>query len=360
MRQPIHGAGQRRGAPSGGVFSSGRSSRREGSQVYRFTRQFVLLFFLLLAGLLRAQNPIPVVFDSNIGDDIDKEFALALALQSPELNVRAVTIVGDDAENRMRLAWKVLGLYGRRDIALGRGASEPLLDSSVGRLSPLEILTPEDLLPPGINRDAINLIVNTVLYSSEQVTLIATGPLTNVALAMKVDPRIKKNIARIVVAGGAFNPPQAEYNIQRDRIAAEIVFSSGVPITVVSRDVAGGCTVEASELGRLRAAQNPASQFLVQLIELWQKGQRNEYPILHDPLAVAVSFQPALIKSQRGNVAVDTADPNGTTRFLPADELPQGRPPRTALATQVDARGFLDLLVGRLAAPPRSGGPATR
>ncbi|MGD1092349.1 MAG: nucleoside hydrolase [Bryobacteraceae bacterium] len=325
--------------------------------MYRFTDRFVLVFVLMFGGLLRAQKPIPVIFDSEMGDDIDNEFALALALQSPELNVRAVTIVGDDVENRMRLAWKELGLYGRRDIALCRGASEPLLDSTAGRSSHFDILTPGDLLPPSIDCDAISLIANTVLYSSEKLTLIATGPLTNLALAMKVDPRIKTNIARIVLAGGAFDPPRAEYNIQRDRIAAEIIFSSGVPITVVSRDVTKECTLEESDLARLRAAQNPASQFLVRLIELWQKGQRNEYPTLHDPLAVAVAFEPALTGSRLGKIAVDTADPKtyGTTRFLPADELPKGQSPNIALASQVDGRGFLDLLIKRLAAPPRSG-----
>jgi len=317
---------------------------------------------LLFAGFLHAQHRIPVVFDSNIGDDIGNEFALALALQSPELNVRAVSVVGDDAENRMRLAWKLLGLYGRRDIELGRGAVEPLLDSTVAYPSHFEILTPQDLMPPAINRDAISLIVNTVLYSSEPVTLIATGTLTTIALAMKVDTRINKNIARIVVAGGAFRPPDAEYNMQRDPLAAEIVFTSGVPITVVSRDVANGCTLEASDLARLRAAQNPASRFLVQLIEVWQKGQGNGHLILDDALAVAVSFRPALIQSRLGNVSVDMADPKtyGITRFEPAAELPTGPPPRIALANQVDSRAFLDLLMERLAAPSRSEGPGTR
>ncbi len=331
-----------------------------GSYKYRVARQFTLISFLTFTSVLRAENPIPVVFDSNMGDGIDQEFALALALQSPELNVRVVTVVGDDAENRMRLAWKVLGLYGRRDIALGRGASERLLDSTAGPSLEPEVLTPQDLLPPGSNRDAISLIVDTVLYSPGPITLIATGPLTNVALAIKVDPRIKQNIARIVVMGGAFDAPLTGYNIERDRIATEIVFSSGVPITVVSGDRSGGCMLGASEMDRLRGARNPASQFLVQLIELAQKGQKNEFPILHGPLAVAVSIQPALINSQSGNISVDTADPHtsGNAHFLPTTELSKAQPPKIALASQADCRRFLDLVVERLAAPPRSGGPA--
>ena len=81
---------------------------------------------LLAAGLMA--RPIPIIFDTDIGDDIDDALALALALQSPELDVRLVTTVLDDTETRTRLAWKELGLYGRRDIALATGAPEPLLD----------------------------------------------------------------------------------------------------------------------------------------------------------------------------------------------------------------------------------------
>lgn len=196
------------------------------------------------------------------------------------------------------------------------------------------------------------------MYSSEKVTLIATGPLTDIALAMKVDPRIKKNIARIVVAEGAFTPPSAEYNIQRDRIAAEIVFDSGVPITVVSRDLTKGLTLAASDLDRLRAAPNPAPQFLVRLVELWRKGHRSEYPTLHGPLAVAVLFQPALMESQLGSIAVETTDPAtyGTTRSVAADELPKGQRPTITLGSKVNDRAFLDLLIERVAAPPRAGG----
>src|SRR5450432_4700684 len=84
--------------------------------------------FLLFAAACWGQQRIPVIFDTDIGDDIDDALALALALQSPELDVRAVTTVIDDTETRTRLAWKELGLYGRHDIPVATGASEPFLD----------------------------------------------------------------------------------------------------------------------------------------------------------------------------------------------------------------------------------------
>src|SRR5450756_1275826 len=89
------------------------------------------MLFLLMAGVVVGQSapPVPIILDNDIGDDVDHALALALALQSPELDVRAVTTVIDAAAQRSRLAWKVLGVFGRQDIPVGTGADEPLLDA---------------------------------------------------------------------------------------------------------------------------------------------------------------------------------------------------------------------------------------
>lgn len=333
--------------------------RHRREENVRFVPHALGLLLLMSAGLVFGQRPTPVILDTDLGNDIDDEFAIALAIQSPELDVRAVTLFGDHMEDRMRLAWKELGLYGRRDIALGRGATEPLLNFAVNKAwSHFEILTPDDLLPPAINSQAVSLIANTLLYASQNVTFITTGPLTNLALAMKMDSRIRDRITRIVVAGGAFNPPGLEYNIQRDPIAAEIVFQAGIPITVISRDAARDCTLTAPDRDRLRGAQNPASRFLVQLIQLWQTSHPNEAVTLLDPVAVAAaSFQPALIKTETGSIAVETSSLKtfGETRFEPGAASPGEHRRTIALARELDVRRFLDLLIGRLSAPPRSG-----
>jgi inosine-uridine nucleoside N-ribohydrolase len=314
-------------------------------------RRFVFCM-LLMAAVASAQKPIPILFDTDIGDDIDDALALALALQSPELDVRGVTTVIDDVELRTRLAWKELGLYGRRDIPLGTGTSEPLLDPVRNNKSrQYEVLTDADESPA--RRYGVALIVQTLMASPGRITLVPVGPLTNIALALKVEPRIKQKIERIVLMGGAFFPPRAEYNILRDRVAAEIVFRSGVPITAVGLDVTMKCKLEGKDLERLRAAKNPASQFVVRLIELWQNGQPGVYPTLHDPLAMATALRPSLIETQAGDVQVETASPLtfGTTVFTPADKMT--RTPTTQVARDVNVRAFLDLFVERLSAPPR-------
>src|SRR5947209_17095171 len=127
----------------------------------------VALILAIAAAFAAAQTkPIPVIFDTDIGDDIDDALALALALQSPELDVRAVTTVIDDTESRTRLAWKQLGLYGRRDIPLATGASEPLLDPlQTRRARQFEVLTAEDTPPASANRRAADLIIEILLTS---------------------------------------------------------------------------------------------------------------------------------------------------------------------------------------------------
>ncbi|MBI3667751.1 MAG: nucleoside hydrolase, partial [Acidobacteria bacterium] len=168
------------------------------------------ILLLLLAAALCSGSPagrrVPILFDTDIGDDIDDALALALALQSAELDVRAVTTVIDDTETRTRLAWKELGLYGRRDIPLATGASEPLLDPvEKMRARQFEVLTAEDVVPPAARRRAADLIIETLLASPQKLTVVPVGPLTNVALALKTEPRIKEKIERIVLMGGVFN-----------------------------------------------------------------------------------------------------------------------------------------------------------
>lgn len=323
-------------------------------------RRFLRFFFFILsitAACYAQQQPIPMILDTDIGDDIDDALALALALQSPELDVRAVTTVTDDTESRSRLAWKELGIYGRHDVALGTGAPEPLLDPMhTGRAPQFSVLTDQDVLPPSARRRAFELIIDTLMHSQRKITLVAIGPLTDIALALKGEPRIKQKIERIVLMGGAFSLLTPEYNIQRDRIAAEIVFRSGVPITAVGLDVTLQCKLGAPDMERLRKADNPASRFLVRLIGLWQDGHPDRYPILHDPLAVGVTLDPNFVETQLGSVRVETASAltDGMTVFQPADRLPPGERATTDVARHVDAARFIQTFLSRLSEPPRN------
>src|SRR5262249_59379212 len=126
-----------------------------------------------------------------------------------------------------------------------------------------------------------DLIIELLLAAPRKLTLVPVGPLTNIALALKTEPRIKDKIERIVLMGGAFEMLVSEYNIRRDRAAAEIVFRSGVPITAVGLDVTTKCKLQAADIDRLRAAAKPPSPLLDRLHQIRQNGPPERHPTLH-------------------------------------------------------------------------------
>lgn len=301
-----------------------------------------LALLALICSTVSAQARIPIILDTDIGDSIDDALALAFALHSPELDVRAVTTVIDDVESKTRLAWKMLGVYNRRDVALAMGASEPLLDPVMTAPSKeFDVLTRNDVIPDAARKRAAELIVDTALQARGKITIVAIGPLTNIALAFKLDPRIRNNIERIVMMGGAYLSPETEYNVKRDRAAAEIVFHSGVPVTAVGLDVTSGCKLREQDVDRMRLATDPAGLFLSQLLDLAEEQTHEASPTLYDPLAVAALFRPDLLEMQAGNVDVPLSG-KGQTVFQPAAGS------KTRVAVKVNAAAFLDLFVDRV------------
>jgi len=317
-------------------------------------RTLVVWFAIVaLAGTApAAQRLIPVILDTDIGDDIDDALALAFALQSPELDVRAVVTVLQQRERRADLVWKILQLYGRTDVPVGMGAEQPLVaPPRTGEVRQTAALGPQDRMPEAQRRNGLQLIIETCLRSPEKITLLAYGPLTNVALALKAEPRLVQRIERLVLMNGVFFRPRLEYNTLRDPEAAAIVFGSGLPVVTVGLDVTMQCRLEAAHMARLEASPLQTVKFLRELIGLWQGGRNEQRPVLHDPLAVAVAFRPDLVKLERGRVEVETrGQPErtyGMTLFRPD---PKGL---VEVASEVQARCFIELFMERLLSPPR-------
>jgi purine nucleosidase len=312
------------------------------------------LLVCLVAFPLFAQPRTPILLDTDIGDAIDDALALAFAVNSPELDVRGVTTVIDDVESKTKLAWKEMTLLGRRDIPLAMGASEPLLDP-VLQTHPkqFEALTKADTIPDSAHRSAAGLIVETLMQAREPITIVAIGPLTNIALALKIEPRIKEHLARIVLMGGAFSTPRAEYNVKRDPAAAEIVFHSGVAITAAGLEVTEPCQLREQDLARLRNTDSPAVRFLLHLIELAKSETGDAYPTLYDPLAVAIVFRKDLIETATGSVEVSLATDasRGRTSFTPGPGGP------VQVGTKVNAPAFLELFTSRLTRAGMPGPP---
>ena len=301
---------------------------------------------------LAAVAPIPVVLDTDIGDDIDDALALSLAIQSPELKVLAVTTVLQEGDLRAALVWKILKLYGRTDIPVGVGAEQTLLGKPrTQTVVQTAALGPADKLPPGKRHIGIELFIDTCLHHPGKVTVIAIGPLTNIAIALRAEPRIEDHIDRIMLMNGVFFHTGVEYNTSTDSEASEIVYSCGLPITAVGLDVTMQCRLNADQMKRIESSSLPTAKFLLDLIRLWQRGNPTQYPILHDPLAVGVTVKPSLVSLATGDVTVETrgtpGETNGASIFR---KNPSGN---VRVAEDVNSAAVIDLFLDRILAAPR-------
>src|SRR5258708_30345336 len=313
----------------------------------------ILLTALLAACLLCAQErPISVILDTDIGDDIDDALALSFALQSPELKLLAVTTILQDREGRGSLVWKILSLFGRTDIPVGVGAEQPLMaPPRTGKVRQVEAVGPIDHIPPGQIRGGIQLIVDACLNAPGKVTILAIGPATNRALALRAEPRIKEKIERIILMNGFFFKPGLEYNTRIDPEASAIVYGSGVPVTAVGLDVTMQCKLTAADLQRIQQSQLPSVQFLYKLIRIWNSGNDEKLPVLHDPLAVGVTFRPALISVAAGSLEGETrGEPNLTYGMTVLRRDANGK---IHVAEEGSSREFIDLFLNRLLEAPR-------
>jgi purine nucleosidase len=312
----------------------------------------VIVAFLFCAVIVSAAEPIPVILDTDIGDDIDDALALAVALQSPELKVLGVVTVLQRGERRADLTWRILELYGRTDIPVGVGAEQPLI--AQGRdefVKQTDQLASDYHMPSNRRRVGLQLMIDTILQSPQKVTVLAYGPATNVALALRAEPRIREKIERIVLMNGVFFRSGLEYNTYRDPEASQIVYNSGVPVVAVGLDVTMKCRLSEEHLKQMDGSPHEAVRFLRRLITSWQNGNAKQFPILHDPLAVLVTFQPDLVELAAGTVQVEVDGKPGISYGLTAFKAAANG--KVQVAREVKAGNAVDLFMSRVAAAPR-------
>lgn len=243
-----------------------------------------------------------VLIDTDIGDDIDDALALALALHSPEIELRGVTTVFGDTQRRAQLTSHLLHVFGRQDIPVAVGIGTPLQPrhhhpSGVPQAAILgdSTFNPEAFSP----LSGPELIVQTALNHDGQLTVLCIGPLTNVALALLIEPRINLAIRSIVMMGGSSGIPLPEWNVRNDVRATQIVLSSGIPVTMLGLNVTTRCQLREKDIKRLRDNDAEQTTLLYQLLTIWQKHRPRWHPrlpYLHDPLTIAVLCAPELLR----------------------------------------------------------------
>jgi len=239
-----------------------------------------------------------VLIDTDIGDDIDDTLAFALILCSPEIELLGVTTVFGDTQKRARLAAHILEVFRHEDIPIAAGQQMPLLfrhrPSGVPQAAIFDPCAPLAAFSPF---SAPELIIHTAMEHHGNITVLCLGPLTNIATALIIEPRLFLAIKNIIMVGGTSGFPLPEWNMRSDAQAAKIVLASGIPVTLLGWNVTTRCQLRESDVEKLHYQNSPQTRLLSQLLAVWQRHRRRRHPrlpFLHDPLAIVALCAPEL------------------------------------------------------------------
>ena len=285
---------------------------------YSWPVLLVLLFAIIATVPAPAAAAKKIIFDTDPGTD--DALALMLALNSPELDVRAITVVPGNVTAPMGLenALRMVSLANRCDIPVAAGAQHPLFQKLItaefwhGKNGLGDIDLPSSKCKVD-SRFGPDLIIELVHASPHEITLVPVGPLTNIALAIEKDPSIVPLVKEVILMGGSISGGNvnaaAEANIYNDPEAAQIVFQAGWPVTMVGLEVGDKALFTQKYLDQLRQTRGPINDFIAAvlkyLVDLSAKFGSPGTP-MYDPSAVAVAIDPTLVKVQEMHVEVET------------------------------------------------------
>jgi inosine-uridine nucleoside N-ribohydrolase len=323
-------------------------------------------------------SPRRIIIDTDPG--VDDALAIFLALKSPELKVEAVTPVAGNVPLDLTLpnALRLLEIAGRTDIPVAAGASSPLKRQLVtaayvhgsNGLGGVEFPVPKT---KPVAETAPQLIRCVVRQSPGEVSIVAIGPLTNLALAFRDDPQLPSMIRSITIMGGSLSggniTPAAEFNSYVDPEAAQIVYRSGAPITMIGLDVTRKAALSEEQVRVLESAGNPAARAAGRIMratleEVRRTGINGGRLLAHDSMAVASFIDPSLVTMQDVHVEVETEGERTAGETVGYRKAPMRRSapllgaavaaddapfqPNAKVAVEVEGERFLSFLIGRL------------
>ncbi len=307
--------------------------------------------------------PQKIILDCDPGHD--DAMAILLANASPAIELLAITTVaGNQTLPKTTLnARRVCSRAGIRGVPIAAGADRPLvraqriaanIHGDSGLEGPTFAGEPDVPLDP---RHAVDLIIELLLGSDGDVMLVPTGPLTNIGLAMRREPRILPRIRHIALMGGAWGfgnqTPSAEFNILVDPEAARIVFESGVPITMCGLELTHQAKATPDIIARFADLHTPLGDFAVEMLRFFASTYRKLHgfdgPPLHDPTAVAWVIDPTLVETQPAHVDIETHAEFSYGRTVVDLHDVLGLPKNVLVGTRLDAPRFWDLMVGAIA-----------
>ena len=306
--------------------------------------------------------PKRILFDTDPG--IDDACAILLALASPELSVEGLSIVHGNCslEQGTINALSVLELASAEHIPVARGCELPLVQPS--------LLAPETHGETGLGYaklparrtkpiavHGVDFLIEKILASPGEITLVSIGPLTNVALAIRQEPRIVQALKEIIIMGGALRhegntTALAEFNTYVDPHAAHIVYHAGIPTILVPLDVTYQCILTPADVNRLLKVDSPITKFVADTtrfyMEFHDEYQKIDGCVINDPLTLALTFAPELCTYQELFVDVDLSGGISLGKTVADFYDYEKKPANMKVALGVRARDFIELFVERI------------
>ena len=287
----------------------------------------------------------PVILDTDVGTDVDDAFAIAQAARSPDLDLRAVTTVYGDAQLRARLARKLLDLLDRPGVPVAAGLGQPLTPGKVPYWGGWEgegLLEPADDSLPLDWRDGVTLILDKLAAAPEPLTLVAIGPLTNIAAVIRRAGGLLDRIREIICMAGTLVPGDEEWNVICDADAARIVFESGLPVTLGTRFIVNQPKLGPAQRSRLAASPDPAVRALEVLLDHFLGIKRRDRTPMYDPVTLSMAYSDRFIQAEAMDLRVEQAGDNVTLTPDPGGNA------RLNISVGVQPEAFVDHLVDLL------------
>ncbi|MFW5892874.1 MAG: nucleoside hydrolase [Bacillota bacterium] len=298
----------------------------------------------------------PIILDCDPGHD--DAIAMLLAWNNPALELRGITVAtgNQTLEKTGKNALNVCDYLGI-DVPVALGCPRPLLRElqiandihGESGLDGVDFQPHEKTYDP---RHAIDFMIETLLASETPITIVTTGPMTNLAMALRKHPGIEPHIKEVVLMGGSYGygnvSPAAEFNILVDPEAAHIVFSSDLKVTMVGLDATRQVLVLPEVVKRMEKINNKASDLFVRLMKVFNENQRKIFGLpggpLHDPLTIAYLTDPSVLTTKHVHCSIDLSHGVSHGRTNCDMFAYQGKTPNTHVARTVDVAKFWDLI----------------
>ncbi|MBM0261291.1 nucleoside hydrolase [Corynebacterium macginleyi] len=305
-----------------------------------------------------------IILDCDPGHD--DAVALLLAMGNPDIDLLGITTVGGNQtlDKVTRNALVIKEIAGHPEIPIYAGCDRPLvrpvevaedIHGSTGMdVKGVKLPEPSTTL---VDAHAIDFIIDTIMsHDPGSITLVPTGPLTNIAMAVRKEPRIVERVEEVVLMGGGYHEgnwsPVAEFNIKIDPEAAHIVFEEPWPVTMVGLDLTHQALATAEVEAEIKALNTPVADFVVGLFgffrEAYQQNQGFTDPPVHDPCTVAYLIDPSIVQTRKAPVHVELAGALTTGMTVTDLREPADDTCHTEVATKLDHAGFWRLVTGAL------------